>query len=73
MTSVKVIRVDKKERNQMKKATPDEMRDSLKMAKTLRKAGIRFVPVPVEDQDDYLRLVVVARDRLAKVSEGGGS
>jgi len=36
-----------------KKCTQEQMNRSMQMAKTLKVAGIRFVPVPVYDDGDY--------------------
>lgn len=41
----------------MKKASPVELRQSLEMANELASAGIRFVPVPVNDDAEFNRIV----------------
>nr|DAE47710.1 MAG TPA: Protein of unknown function (DUF1382) [Caudoviricetes sp.] len=45
----------------MKKASPVELRQSLEMANALASAGIRFVPVPVINDDGFNRLVEESR------------
>jgi len=37
----------------MQKATPDQIQQSMEVATTLKVAHIRFVPVPVYDEEDY--------------------
>lgn len=41
----------------MNKASPVELRQSLEMANELASAGIRFVPVPVNDDAEFNRIV----------------
>lgn len=41
----------------MNKASPVELRQSLEMANELASAGIRFVPVPVNDDYEFNRIV----------------
>lgn len=41
----------------MKKASPVELRQSLEMANALASAGIRFVPVPVNDDAEFNMIV----------------
>ncbi|HHI1218909.1 TPA: DUF1382 family protein [Escherichia coli] len=41
----------------MKRASPVELRQSIEMANELASAGIRFVPVPVNDDDEFNRIV----------------
>jgi len=36
-----------------KKSTQEQMTVSMQMAKTLKVANIRFVPIPVYDDEDY--------------------
>lgn len=41
----------------MRRASQVELRQSLEMANELASAGIRFVPVPVNDDDEFNRIV----------------
>ena len=40
----------------MNKASPVDLRKSLEMAKMLAQIGIRFVPIPVETEEDFQAL-----------------
>ncbi len=40
----------------MNKASPVDLRKSLEMAKMLAQIGIRFVPIPVETEEEFQRL-----------------
>lgn len=53
----------------MKKATPVQMRKCLEIVEGLKRAGIRFVPIPVyNDSDNDLMLKVLAK-RIAVFKE----
>lgn len=40
----------------MNKASPVDLRKSLEMAKMLAQIGIRFVPIPVETEEEFQHL-----------------
>ena len=49
----------------MNKATPVEMRKCLEIVDVFKKTGIRFVAMPVIDEDDHKKLVDQMQDRLS--------
>lgn len=55
----------------MNRASPVELRQSLEMANALASSGIRFVPIPVMNEDGFNRLMDETRkildDMLAEV------
>ena len=51
----------------MQKATPDQIQQSMEMATTLKVAGIRFVPIPVMNEDEYLLYRNLLEARLEKM------
>ena len=51
----------------MNRATPTDIRKGLEMAKTLAEAGMRFIPMPVFDDDDQEKLVLHMQNRIEKV------
>ena len=56
----------------MKRATPAQLHQSLEMANTMVKHGIRFVCIPVVDEADMANLASQAAerfDRLALIAE----
>ena len=56
----------------MKRANPAQLRQSLEMANTMVKHGIRFVCMPVVDEADLANLASQAAerfDRLALIAE----
>lgn len=56
----------------MKRANPAQLRQSLEMANTMFKHGIRFVCMPVVDEADLANLASQAAerfDRLALIAE----
>ncbi|WP_315336214.1 DUF1382 family protein [Pseudomonas grimontii] len=56
----------------MKRANPVQLRQSLEMANTMVKHGIRFVCMPVVDEADLANLASQAAerfDRLALIAE----
>lgn len=58
----------------MKRANPAQLRQSLEMANTMVKHGIRFVCMPVVDEADLANLASQAAerfDRLALIAEAG--
>ena len=52
----------------MKRATPAQLRQSLEMANTMVKHGIRFVCMPVVDEADHLNLATQATERLERLA-----
>lgn len=58
----------------MKRANPAQLRQSLEMANTMVKHGIRFVCMPVVDEADMANLASQAAERferLALIAEAG--
>lgn len=53
----------------MQKATPAQIRQSLKMAESLKKAGIRFVPMPVLDESEFQMRLRTFYSRLEEICE----
>lgn len=56
----------------MKRANPAQLRQSLEMANTMVKHGIRFVCMPVVDEADYANLsgqAIERGERLALIAE----
>jgi hypothetical protein len=53
----------------VKKATPVEMRKSLEAAMALRNAGIKFVPMPVLNDEDHAYLISELDRRLEIIEE----
>lgn len=59
----------------MKRANPAQLRQSLEVANTMVKHGIRFVCMPVVDEADGVNLSSQAAERLermALIAESGG-
>lgn len=52
----------------MKRANPAQLRQSLEMAKTMVKHGIRFVCIPVVDESDHANLASQAAERLERMA-----
>jgi len=52
----------------MKRANPAQLSQSLEMANTLVKHGIRFVCIPVVDESDFLNLASQATERLERMA-----
>ena len=52
----------------MKRANPAQLRQSLEVANTLVKHGIRFVCIPVVDESDFLNLASQATERLERMA-----
>lgn len=63
----------------MNRASPVDLRKSLEMANSLAQIGIRFVPVPVETEEEFQALVARAHNKLnhlvieAEKNEGGAA
>ncbi|HAG8747405.1 TPA: DUF1382 family protein [Escherichia coli] len=63
----------------MNKASPAELRASLEMAHSLAQIGVRFVPIPVETDEEFQRLAASAAQKLeimadkAEKAEGADS
>ena len=51
----------------MQRATPVQIRQSLEVVETLKKAGIRFVPIPVLNEEDFQTLISDLQYRLVKI------
>lgn len=52
----------------MKRATPAQLHQSLEMANTMVKHGIRFVCMPVVDEADGVNLSSQAAERLERMA-----
>ena len=52
----------------MKRANPAQLRQSLEVANSLVKYGIRFVCMPVVDESDHANLASQAADRLERMA-----
>ena len=52
----------------MKRANPAQLRQSLEVANTLVKHGIRFVCMPVVDEADGMNLARQAAERLERMA-----
>lgn len=52
----------------MKRANPVQLRQSLEMANTMVKHGIRFVCMPVVDEADGINLASQATERLERMA-----
>ena len=52
----------------MKRANPAQLRQSLEVANTLVKHGIRFVCMPVVDESDHANLASQAAERLERMA-----
>ena len=52
----------------MKRANPAQLRQSIEVANTLVKHGIRFVCMPVVDEADCLNLASQATERLERMA-----
>lgn len=52
----------------MKRANPTQLRQSLEMANTMVKHGIRFVCMPVVDEADLANLASQATERLERMA-----
>ena len=52
----------------MKRANPAQLRQSLEMANTMVKYGIRFVCMPVVDEADLANLASQATERLERMA-----
>ena len=52
----------------MKRANPAQLRQSLEVANTLVKHGIRFVCMPVVDEADLANLASQAEERLERMA-----
>ena len=53
----------------MDKATPEEMRKSLVTVDMFKKAGIKFIALPVIDDDDNIYLINELKRRLELIVE----
>lgn len=52
----------------MKRANPAQLRQSLEVANTLVKHGIRFVCMPVVDEADGMNLASQATERMERIA-----
>ena len=48
----------------MHKASPVELRTSIEMAHSLAQIGVRFVPIPVETDEEFQMLAASAAQKL---------
>lgn len=48
----------------MNECSPVEMRKSLELSDAMKKAMIRFVPIPVMNEEDYIVLMGILNTRL---------
>ena len=55
------------EEEEMTKATPVQMRQSLDMSMAMLNATIRFVPIPVMDEIDFAKLLGIMQERLSRI------
>jgi hypothetical protein len=46
------------------KATPVQMRQSLNLVEKLKQAGIRFVPIPVANEEEYQAMLAELVSKL---------
>ncbi|AWO05521.1 TPA: DUF1382 family protein [Escherichia coli] len=53
----------------MNKASPVELRVSIEMAHSLAQIGVRFVPIPVETDEEFQRLAASAAQKLEIMAE----
>lgn len=53
----------------MNRASPVQLRKALESAKAMAMAGIMFVPMPVADEDEKIRRVNEAYDRLGQMAQ----
>lgn len=53
----------------MNKCSPVEMRKSLDLVGVFKKAGIRFVPMPVFDDEDHKKSVIQMQAKLSVFAE----
>ena len=53
----------------MERATPVELRRSMEAADAMKDSGLRFVPMPVIDEEDHRNLVLQMYEKLAKIAE----
>lgn len=53
----------------MHKASPVELRMSIEMAHSLAQIGVRFVPIPVETDEEFQRLAASAAQKLEIMAE----
>ena len=51
----------------MEKCGPVEMRQALEAVETFRKFGIRFVPMPVLNDDDHEKVLKDMQDKLSLI------
>lgn len=53
----------------MQRATPIQTRQSLQIVEELKKAGMRFVPIPVLDDEDFEKLTTELKKKLEKIEQ----
>ncbi len=51
----------------MEKATPLQIRQALELVEQLKRAGVRFVPIPAFDDDDWVYLIAKLNRRLDRL------
>ena len=52
------------------RCTPTQMRQSLELAHSLKNAGIRFVPIPVMNEDEHRLYMKLLHARLENIECG---
>ena len=53
----------------MNKSSPVELRVSIEMSHSLAQIGVRFVPIPVETDEEFQRLAASAAQKLEIMAE----
>ena len=53
----------------MERATPVQVRQSLEIAEQLKRAGVRFVPIPVFDDKDWEDLMQELNRRIERIEK----
>lgn len=55
-----------------KRANSNHMRKSLEAVEAMKEAGLEFVPVPVMNDEDREKLIIIMANRLDKLGEDAG-
>jgi acetylornithine/succinyldiaminopimelate/putrescine aminotransferase len=51
------------------KATAPQIRESLVMANSLKQAGIRFVPIPVLNEEEFQAMIELLQKKLSELEK----